>query len=411
MKIGIVHLNLTYQGADSRIVFTLAQTLKHMGHWVVIYAGEYDPSCFPALAKDLDIRVARTNTPLASVIGAHGFWDKLRERISKNLLHVGLVRRLAHAMEPDLHAVICHNDYSYQIANIYKKRNPEARIIWTMNNPPFHAYVLPKMRFSASWMNRLNAFFERARIDLYRRSLDKILVLDEMRRGLAEKSGLEVEILPVPVSFKQFYAPTRPLLTKEPIRLIAVGLLFPTRRFEDAILAVAALNLAGYRVELDLVCQDVWKNKEYRNFLRSLVLQHGLRSQVRFYFKGVEDRELKKLYRRNCIFLLLNTSKFWAMAAFEAMAAGNLLIACDVTTVAQILTDNESMLKVEVGRPDQIVDQVKFLIAHPSLYRKIAKAGQEYVKKNLDWTRYAEELLRIAFEDAAQKEKAPSLIR
>ncbi len=411
MKIGIVHLNLTYQGADSRIVFTLAQTLKRMGHWVVIYAGEYDPSCFPVLAKDLDIRAARTNTPLASVIGAYGFWDKLRERISKNLLHVGLVQRLAYAMEPDLHAVICHNDYSYQIANIYKKRNPEARMVWTMNNLPFHAYVLPRMRFSANWINRLNAFFERLRINLYRRSLDKVLVLDEKRRELAERSGLEVELLPVPVSFQQFYAPTRPLLTKEPIRMMSVGLLFPTRRFEDAILATAALNVAGYRVELDLICKDVWKNKEYSNFLRNLVHQHGLGNQVRFYFKGVEDGELKKLYRRSRIFLLLSTSKLWAMAAFEAMAAGNLLIACDVTTVAHVLKDKESMLQVEVGRPDEIADQVKYLIAHPSIYRKIAKAGQEYVKRNLDWTKYAENILEMAFEKETGKTKAPSLIR
>lgn len=403
MKIGIVHLNLTYEGADARIVYTLAQTLKSMGHWVVIYAAEFDPTTYPKLHRGLDIRVARMATPLASTISTHGFAGKIKERFRRYLLYVGMVERIAHALEPDFHLVICHNDYSYQIARSYKKINPEAKVVWTMNNLPFYALVMPQMAFPVNWVLRLNARWERFRLHRYLPFLDRIFVVDKKRGEIAEASGIKTEVLPVPINFKRFYAPARPLTAKHPVRVLAVGHLTPARRFEDAILGVSHLAEEGYSIELTIVCPDIWKNFEYRRFLESLVKDRDIRNSVKFYFDPIPESELKKIYRESQVFLLLDVAQLWSMSALEAMAAGNLLVASSATSISKVLRHAENALLVDSERPDQIADRLRLLISHPSAYRKIAKAGQKFVRDNMDWDRYAQAVLESAFERRAEQ--------
>ncbi|KKW48282.1 MAG: Glycosyl transferase, group 1 family protein [Parcubacteria group bacterium GW2011_GWA1_59_11] len=406
MKIALISLDLTRESADSRIVFSVAKAYEKLGHQVVIYSAEFDPACFPDLYAGMDIRVARLNVPLMSLVGARGFLGKVRERIRRNLLHRKAIARIVDMMDGDFDIVHCHNDASFQLVKRYKQKNPWVRAIWTMNEVPFQR--LRQKDLASEMVNILTLAWETILAKRHIKYIDVLVVLDERRRGVAEKLTASVKVLAMPVDYRKFYAPVKDHRTARRVVLMGVGALHPTRRFEDILLAGATLRKQGLNAEVNLVCPDHWKNKEYREYLLEIAEEAGMAGHVRFEFGQLPRDRFHRAYRESDVFVFLNQHKIWGTSPLEAMAGGLPLIAARNTSVAQALEEGKSVLLVDPRRPDQIAERVRTLFETPGLYRKIARKGQEFAKTRT-WEDYARNLVQFALEgEVGAKDRSPA---
>jgi glycosyltransferase involved in cell wall biosynthesis len=75
------------------------------------------------------------------------------------------------------------------------------------------------------------------------------------------------------------------------------------------------------------------------------------------------------------------------------MAAGTPTIVCRAIDVVEALKDGETALFVDPLSPEDIAEKISSAVRDPALYRKIAVAGQEFVKRNMSWEKYAAEML------------------
>ncbi len=392
MKIAIIHFNLAAESGDPRVVFSLAQALKKLGHIVVIYTAQFDAKYFPNLHKGLDIREIPPPARLAVSSTSKRTIDIIKERLSQKRVQAEAARRIAAALDSDFDIIDCHNDYSYQVSRPYRKRNPKAKIVYTMHNPPY--YHAPKSNPVVNFLSIVNAKIELIKLRNFLPSIDMIITLDEERKKMAEPLGLPVHILRIPVDFESFKAPVKTFKKgKRDIILLSVGALSPVRKFEDTILAASILRRSEYDARVILICRDFWNEKIYRDFLLRLTKELDMEKYVDFRFEGATEKELKAAQLESDFFIFPNHVNIWGMAAFEAMAAGLPLVVSRVTSVAEVLSDGKNALFSEPGNPENIASKVEKLIKNPKLYFSIAKAGQLFVKENLNWDVYAKKFL------------------
>ena len=143
MKIAIACFNL-FTAGGARLVFNLAKGLEEQGQAVVIYTPELDDKDYRDLTRDLDIRVVKTSSIsyFKSRKPKNIFdWVWLKIKHEREFLEAS--KALAAAMDRDFDAVSIH-DSSYRVGYYYKKRNPNVRVVWTVNGPPFR--YLPRKK-------------------------------------------------------------------------------------------------------------------------------------------------------------------------------------------------------------------------------------------------------------------------
>lgn len=390
MKIAMAHLNLAVESGDPRMAYLLAQSIKRASHHIVVYTARFDPKCFPDLHTGLDIREVPSR--LGGAAANVGVVKKIAERINREALNTKAVRRIAEAMDNDFDIVICENDQSYKLGKFYGQSHPKAKIIWVMNNAPFR-----HTRKANLVMNLFSIFaagIEALRARYYVSYVHKVVVHDEEQHRLAKAIGITSTILSIPVNFEKFYrlADDGKRRTESPT-LLGVGSLTRVRCYEDIIAAGLALRRAGVDCRVALVCRDVWNNEAYRRELIGLARQDGDGRWADFRFDGVSDQELAALQAKSFVFVFPNHIRIWSMAAFEAMAAGLPLIVSNSTSVAEVLEDGKNALFVNPDAPDEIAAKVRFLIQRPKDYQRMALAGQEFVKENLNWDNYVARFL------------------
>lgn len=392
MKIALAHFNLATESGDPKMVFSIAQGLKKLGHDVMVYCAEFDAkACFPRLNRGLDIRVIPPSSSLASVRSAAGIAGKVRERIKQIRLYNELVQRMANEIDKDLDFIICENDYSYKLGYFYKKMKPDTKVVWIMNNPPF--FHSPKDNVLADILSRWAAWFEKMSSRHFGKGVDWVIVYDDESRRLAEAVGRPMKIARNPIDVDYFYAPPKRGIAGKRLQLLGVGALSPQRRFEDMIAAVALLRKKGYDARAVLICKDFWGNKAYRGAFEGFMRSSGVAEYIDARFSGASEEEYLQVVRASDIFVLPNNIKIWGVGAFEAMAAGLPLIVSRATAVAEVLRDDKEALFVDVVRPDQIAEKVELLVKDPELYIQVASAGQECVRQEMGLDNFVKGIL------------------
>lgn len=392
MKIAITHFNLATESGDTRMLYTKARALAAMGHSVDIYTVLFDESCYPNLHKGLNIIViplSRGNN--VHISGADGIWKMIIQRIK----YLRFSARAADAIKKKLRngydIVDFQDDASYHVALSYRKSNKNTKIIWTMNTCPYHR--TKKSSFIVNILSIVIAWWEKMKVRWYVREIDLVIVNAEEQKEFIEEvvSPERVFLLRIPVDFESFFSPPRKI--KSTVVLLDVGSLSQTRKFEDIIMAAAILKREGYKTMVNLICRDSSKNKTYKDFLLRLTEKERMKENVNFYFEGANEQELRRIQKTSHIFVFPNCIRIWGMAAFEGMAAGLVLVVSNATNIAEALEDGENAVFAKAGNPSSIADRIKYLINNPEIYEKIARNGQEFVRKNLTWDKYVEKIV------------------
>lgn len=398
MKIAIICFNLRWQAGGTRLIFSEAQALEKLGHKVVIYAPDFDRRVYPELWSGLEIRRVES--------GARLFWQytgaSIVRRVKEKLAHEkGLIRLagdIARSVDGDFDVVNLH-DFAYIAAPFLKSKLPKARVVWTMNEPPYQ--YLPKEAFLYDFLSRAYNFYKDLSARKYFRAIHGVAVLVNRYKKWAEERGMRARVIRSGLDFQKFYSPPKSIAGKSKFKILSVGALNRYRRFEDTVRAAKILREAGFDVRLQIVAKNIWKEDAYQKELTEFVEKESMKDFTELNFAGVSEAELPRVYANADFFVLPmylpppRSGYGWQMVGFEAMAAGTPTIVCRALDVTEVLKDGETAAFHDPASPGQIADKIREMLNNPDLYSKISRQGQEFVKNNLSWGKYAREFLEL----------------
>ena len=394
MKIAVVHLSFTLESGNPRLALSLAQAYKSLGHEVIVYTTEFDPNCFPKLNRGLDIRVVSSAGQFSSATVGAGIFSKIYRRVRKVIISGRIARAIVEELPADVDLLDCQNDDSYKVGLYYKKINPRTKVAWVMYNPPFYHFT--KSNFIFDIGSRIFAWWEYRTVRKYSKGIDLVVTDDKEKEEPFKKLELSTMLMPIPVDFDNFYAPVKSVIGKgQPIVLFGAGGLSITRRFEDIISAVAILRKQGYDAKATIICKDYWADSNYRKQFNQFIEESGVEDHIDAHFNGAGEDEFVKILKSSSIFVFPNNVKIWGMTIFEAMAAGLPVIVSRATPAVEFLSEGENALFVNPERPDEIAEKVMKLSDELSFAKKLAENGQKYVKDNLSWKKYAQEIINF----------------
>jgi glycosyltransferase involved in cell wall biosynthesis len=178
------------------------------------------------------------------------------------------------------------------------------------------------------------------------------------------------------------------------VRLLSVGILFPHRRFEDAIRAVHLAR--GDRVDCsyEIIGSDRFC-PAYGASLRTLVRDLDLAGTVTLRFESVSEEVLAQAYMNADGLIFPNQRQTWGLAVLEAMARGLPVIVSRGAGVHEVLSDAENALLVDPERHDQIAAAIHRFAEEPDFRWRLGAAGRQLVQEKYTSRHYAEQMLRL----------------
>lgn len=137
---------------------------------------------------------------------------------------------------------------------------------------------------------------------------------------------------------------------------------------------------------------------------RDLAAKHTLTDRV--IFVGHVDRQVVTVYRRMLdIFVMPSRSEGLGNAGLSAMASGIPMVATREGGLAEYVFDPHSTPDraqtawvVERDAPEQIAEQVRFIMAHPSEVRAVTERARAMVLGEYHWDGIASAMRRVVFE-------------
>jgi len=399
MKIAIVSFNL-FTAGGARLTFNMAEALKKRGEDVVIYTPALESTDFRDLMKGLDIRVVPTGRTITYFKDKkpQGIWQWVTQKIRHESEFLAVSRAIAGAMEDGFDAVNVQ-DSAYRVGFYYKRRNPGARIVWTVNGAPFKYLATGNLLrdllgYSYQYFRRFTSWKFMVAMD------DATVLANADVHWLDEFPVKHVSVVRAGLDFEKFYAPVKDIMAKakeKKINLLALGALNAFRRYDDVLKAVKILRDQGYEPHLTLIANNIWNEDACRDALIAYVAENHLEKNTDLHFDGVPEAELSRVYQKadmfvQAVYVPPPGHHGWGLVNFEAMAAGLAVVICRASTATEVLHDGEDVLLVDPLAPEQIAEKIKFCVDHPNQYRKIAEAGQA-VARGMRWENYAEGML------------------
>ena len=133
---------------------------------------------------------------------------------------------------------------------------------------------------------------------------------------------------------------------------VGAGILYPQRRFEDLIEALARLR-SEERLRALIVGSD-HGDMAYADRLARLIQDRGLEDRVTFPRRNVTDDELKDAYAAADVFVFPNQRQTWGLAPLEALAAGTPVILSRGAGVHEVLDGRPGVMSVPPESPAAI---------------------------------------------------------
>jgi glycosyltransferase involved in cell wall biosynthesis len=181
------------------------------------------------------------------------------------------------------------------------------------------------------------------------------------------------------------FQPAQNNKAQQELKLLTVGRLSVTKRFEILIDAVEILHKAGRNLHLTIAGGGAMLDG-----LKQIVSQKNLTDIIDV--KGrIESDLMPDLYRQNDIFISASMQEGMSNAMLEAMASGLPIITTRCEGVDELIADNG--IVVEQARPDAIADEIQKLADDKNGYELMCKAARKKAEQ-FGWDNTAEQYLR-----------------
>jgi glycosyltransferase involved in cell wall biosynthesis len=182
-------------------------------------------------------------------------------------------------------------------------------------------------------------------------------------------------------------------LSENDVLILFVGLLIPRKGIKDLVAAWRQLP-SDPRIHLLLVAQPVMPEE-------SFLVDELVRSDYRVHhLKRVRYEQIPEYFRASDIFFFPTHREGFGIVVGEAMASRLPVVTTRAQGVRTVVAENETALVADVGRPDQLANQLKRLIADPDLRCTLGEAGRERVSTLFRWDVIVDALMSLLEERA-----------
>jgi glycosyltransferase involved in cell wall biosynthesis len=418
MKIAMIHSPILGRGGGERQILTLASQLQKRGHVVEIFVSALDAeNSYPDLIKELNVtviphplgrRMPRWLTPMDS---AQKTISETKEESQKSFLREWMRKAMGrqfYTIPYELPTMInigrkipkgfdvinCHN-YPSEWAAFFAKKNLNAPIVWMCNEPPFWFFV-PELR---QGLRRINApiyeVFDKTAVNY----IDEILVLSNIASGyVIEAYNRTSKVVRSGVDVDRF-SKSRGKEIREKYQLencfvlLQVGNIELNKRQIDAIKALQMLSKSHDDVRL------IFDGGGRKEEIMRLCEKYKVIDKVVF-LRSSSDEKLADVYA-SCDAFIFPAQITWGLAVIEAMAEGKPVIVSNRCGASEIIKNGENGLIVDHAKPAEIAVQIEKLINDPEFRKRIGENAKVFVKDNLSWQKYAEQMEK-SFEKTVQ---------
>lgn len=402
LRIAIVHNEFSMSGGGHRQALALARELQLKGHHVRCIAAHVDPKqCYPELLAQLnwvDFH-SRSNGPpdktppttaaadLKAMPQAEKCW-RLAELVAQEPtdivnLHDYLVLEVAAFLPSTLPVVWMLNDLRH-IERLRRARRPLRKKLISL-----FRWISPRLKSAYLRSRAVN-------------QVGQIVVLDSPnkervktafdREATIIRSGCEI-----PSQTGERTAP-QPGAT---IRLMSVGILFPTRRYEDLIRAVHHLRESGLDVVATIIGRSDW-SKAYAEQLRDLTVQLNLGEAIRF-IEYLTDAEIDEHYRTAHAFVFPHAPQTWGLSPFEAIVRGTPAVLTTGCGASEVVKNEVTAMVTSPHQPEALAAAIRRLVTESELWQGISRRGMVFVRENITWARYAEQMEQVFVAELKQR--------
>jgi glycosyltransferase involved in cell wall biosynthesis len=398
MKIAIVCLNLGWQTGGPRLIFSFAQALQRAGHRVKIYAPDYNPHTYPELSAGLDIEKVNLGEEVSWSYSGNSLWSRIMEKTHRERALNAIVRKIAEVIDADCDVLNVH-DYAYKVSVRYAKRNPRAKIVWTMNDVPY--MYMPKANPIYDILTRAYNWWAAyvARHGYFPRLARGVVFREENAKWMRSQ-GINPLTLWPGIDYEAFYAPPKPATKRKSFVVLGVGAFNRFRRYDEVIAAARILRDKGLDARVLLICKDIWDAREDKKEILAKTKEWGMEPYVTFRFDGASETELKKFYRESDVFVASThippprNGYSWGLALFEAAAAGIPIVLSKCNDAQEAIPGEKGSLLFTPGEPKEIAAQVARLMEDPVLCNAIRTYAQQVVKEKMNWDYYTSEFVK-----------------
>lgn len=203
--------------------------------------------------------------------------------------------------------------------------------------------------------------------DLMWKCLDKLHVISEDLKSLAQKDGLNektpvIKITPA-IDIQKFKRSTSlPETLHQPIRILTVARLHWKKGIEYTVQALAMLKEMGILFQYTLIGEG----DEYERLLFT-AHQLGISEEVSFAGKKSPD-EVKQAMEETDIYLQYSISEGFCNAVLEAQAMGCLCVVSDAEGLPENVIHGVTGWVVPKRRPDLLANRITWFFDQPSDY-------------------------------------------
>ena len=193
----------------------------------------------------------------------------------------------------------------------------------------------------------------------------KKIVIARWLRDVADELGVECSYIPNGIDCHKFGIDT-PIENRNPNQLMMLYHSHPVKGSADGLEALSLVKeeIPDLRVTLFGTCAANGKFPQWIDYRR-------LPSQ----------QELRECYNQASVFIAPARTEGWPLPPAEAMLCGAALAATDIGGHREYAVHEETALLSPARLPEKLAENVLRLIRHPELRAKIARQGQDCIRK------------------------------
>ncbi len=300
---------------------------------------------------------------------------------------------------------------------LLRKSSRQFDVVCPCNFPTYWATYLARTRKPVVWLssevlepiNQTKDLYERSplfRVTLrIARTMDRRIVnsgVDPIvtcskfnSRLIKERYGRDAIVINTGVDYDFFNAETPRseahlnLDNNGPL-LLHVGALMQRKNQILSIRVLKTLKPHFSSIKLVIVGEGPWKP-----ILQAEAKRLGLENEVIFTGSISED-QLRRLYHACDInlFPVKDQDQTWGLVPFEALAAGKPSIVAEGCGAAEVI-GRENIGFLIKPSVEELAQAVLFVLKHPELAEDVVKRGQQYVRANLTWDKYAHDMYHV----------------
>ncbi len=410
MRIAMIHTPFGARGGAERQILKLAIELERMGHEVEVFTNGINEDSYSEFFRKVKINVISHPlagklprkltpqianpkiqlTPSHEVKRGSGLRGWMRQLVGRQFYtsEVPAMFELGRKI-PKRFDIINNHNFPTEWAGFIAKKRLKVPLVWMCNEPPLW-FFLPEQRIGLRKVNwPLFELVDKTVVDY----VDEIMVLSNVAEGYVRRAyNRSARVVRTGVDAELFHnADGKNLRSKYGLKnsfvLLFVGGSVYARR-SDIVRALHILSKKHDNVRL------IFDTSREREALTSLSEKLGVIDKVLF-LHSTSDTELAEVYAACDAFIYPASASTWGLVVTEAMAASKPVIVSKHVGTAEIIQHHINGIVIDWAKPEEIAKQVEMLMNNPKLRRTLGENAYEYVKNNLSWKRYAQNVENV----------------